>query len=319
MRIIERNKVLVIDGYHEGKRVRISTGLKLDGVNDIRIRGLAQVKLGEYIVSLGAAAAGEGKVHDWLRKNKTKQRNKYLELVPAHYVWSNLNKEFVQELVMQWEDEGKRSSTVNCYVDEILAMIRKAAKEGLCSPPKWVRTDVVSSPRGSAVRRVTLGDEEVAKIWDTKELSNYDIRAAFLFSIYTGLRWSDLKKLKWIELESSTVDKLQIKTLDQVVVKLGKMALKALSGLTRTSEYVFNLPTHGHAWELVGKLGRAAGIEKQISWHIARHTYATRMINNGVEIFDVSKLLGHRSIKTTMVYAQISGKKLNQAIDLIDY
>ena len=113
MEIIERNKVLYISGRSNGQRIRQTTGLKLDGVNDIRIRGLAQVKLGEYIASLGAAQAGEGKVHDWIKKNKRKQLVKYLGLIPSHYTWSNLNREFVIGLVTAWEDQELKPGTIH--------------------------------------------------------------------------------------------------------------------------------------------------------------------------------------------------------------
>lgn len=320
MEIIERNKVLYISGRSNGQRIRLTTGLKLDGVNDVRIRGLAQVKLGEYIASLGAAQAGEGKVHDWIRRNKRKQLIKYLELIPAHYTWSNLNREFVIGLVVAWEDRELKPGTIHTYLDELLAMHRKAARAGLCTKgPNWERADVIDYGRGTAVRRVTLGDDEVEKFWEVVDTTNYDIKAAFIFSIYTGLRWSDLKSLKWNDLDSGVADKMQIKTTDQVRIKTASMALKALSGLTKAPEYVFSLPTHPHSLELLQSLGKASGITKHLTWHVARHTFAVRLLNAGVEIFDTSKLLGHRSVKSTMHYAQISGTRLNQGIDLIDY
>lgn len=66
------------------------------------------------------------------------------------------------------------------------------------------------------------------------------------------------------------------------------------------------------------KVGRIVGITKQISFHTARHTFATMMLSLGADIYTTSKLLGHSRISTTEIYAKIIDKKKDEAMNLID-
>lgn len=66
------------------------------------------------------------------------------------------------------------------------------------------------------------------------------------------------------------------------------------------------------------KVGRIVGITKQISFHTARHTFATMMLTLGADMYTTSKLLGHSRISTTEIYAKIIDKKKDKAMNLID-
>lgn len=66
------------------------------------------------------------------------------------------------------------------------------------------------------------------------------------------------------------------------------------------------------------KVSRIVGITKQISFHTARHTFATMMLTLGADIYTTSKLLGHSRISTTEIYAKIIDKKKDKAMNLID-
>jgi site-specific recombinase XerD len=63
---------------------------------------------------------------------------------------------------------------------------------------------------------------------------------------------------------------------------------------------------------------KAAGITKNITFHSSRHTYATMMLTLGVDVYTVSKLLGHTRVETTQIYAKIVNKKKDDAVGLID-
>lgn len=62
---------------------------------------------------------------------------------------------------------------------------------------------------------------------------------------------------------------------------------------------------------------KAAGIDKHITFHCGRHTFAVMMLDLGVDLYTVSKLLGHKSIETTQVYAKILDKNKQSAVDRI--
>jgi site-specific recombinase XerD len=68
---------------------------------------------------------------------------------------------------------------------------------------------------------------------------------------------------------------------------------------------------------ILQKWAKAAGVTKHISFHVARHTHATMMLTLGADLYTVSKLLGHKNIATTQIYAKIVDKKKEEAISLI--
>lgn len=69
--------------------------------------------------------------------------------------------------------------------------------------------------------------------------------------------------------------------------------------------------------EVLKKWAKAAGINKNLSSHVARHTFATLALSNGVDLYTVSKLLGNRDISTTQIYAKIIEKKKEEAVDML--
>jgi len=63
----------------------------------------------------------------------------------------------------------------------------------------------------------------------------------------------------------------------------------------------------------------AAGIKKHITFHCARHTFATLLLTKDIDIYTVSKLLGHRELKTTQIYAKVIDQRKNQAVKVLDF
>ena len=145
---------------------------------------------------------------------------------------------------------------------------------------------------------------------------------AFFFSCLTGLRWSDIVKLKWREVQEwnsgvRIVFKQQ-KTGGLEYLDLSEQAAEILGVRGKPQELVFpGLGPIQAARIKIAAWVRSAGIDKHITFHCARHSFAVMMLDLGVDIYTVSKLLGHRSIETTQVYAKILDKNKKAAVDRI--
>lgn len=148
------------------------------------------------------------------------------------------------------------------------------------------------------------------------------IKKAFIFSALTGIRWSDLNSMKWedlIETPSGLAYKFrQQKTKGVEYLPLASQAAEMLGERQKPKERVF-VGLKYSAWNNV-KITQwcmRAGITRKITFHSARHTFATLQLTHGTDIYTVSKLLGHRELRTTQVYAKVIDQKKIDAVNNI--
>jgi integrase len=132
-----------------------------------------------------------------------------------------------------------------------------------------------------------------------------------LFSVLTGLRWSDIFHLKWEEVKGNDVDGWYIqlkqrKTKDYLVLPITSQAKELLGTVKDQHERVFRgLKYSAQTSNVLSRWSLSVGIAKKITFHSARHTHATLLITKGVDIYTVSKLLGHKRVKSTERYAHM--------------
>ena len=181
-------------------------------------------------------------------------------------------------------------------------------------------------------------EELQAMINCTYERQNKLLRKAFLFACYTGLRISDIRSLRWNEIrrvgDRFYIHKLMQKTMTYIDLPLPEQAVYWLPNKGDSADNGLVFPT-ADKWsrdKLVDRLpvtqwcrnteirrwANMAGVKKHITFHMSRHTYATTLITLGADVFTVQKLLGHKSIQTTQVYAELVGKKKREAVNLLD-
>jgi integrase len=151
-----------------------------------------------------------------------------------------------------------------------------------------------------------------------------EIRRAFFFSCFTGLRISDIKSLAWGEINRNTlqIQKIQKKTGRVVTVPLNTAAWALIdpgASISRSADLVF--PVLGakkiDTNRILVAWAAAAGIGKRIGWHTGRRTFATLTIESGADISTVSRLLGHSGIRITGVYAQSTDKAKREAVNAL--
>lgn len=149
------------------------------------------------------------------------------------------------------------------------------------------------------------------------------LKTAFLFSAMTGLRWSDVQKLVWSEVQHSKevgyyIRFRQKKTKGAETLPTSEQAFGLLGERGNPEDRVF-IGLKYSAWHNL-KLQQwvmRGGVTKTITFHCARHAYATLQLTLGTDIYTVSKLLGHKDLKTTQIYAKIIDDKKKVAANKI--
>ena len=170
-------------------------------------------------------------------------------------------------------------------------------------------------------RREVLTIEEVNKLAETPCSNNILRRAAF-FSILTGLRHCDIQELKWGQIvrhnNSWRINFEQEKTNGVEYMPISDQAYEMCGDRRDPDRLVFEgLMDPSWINRPVKKWIEAAGINKHITFHCFRHSYATLQLTNGTDIFTVSKMLGHTNVKTTKIYAKVVDAKKEKAAKAI--
>ncbi len=156
-----------------------------------------------------------------------------------------------------------------------------------------------------------LSIEEVKRLIATPvERENPNIRRAFIFCLYCGLRWCDVKDLTFanVDYANRLLRFEQSKTKGHssasgVVIPLNN-GLLDLIGEGKRDDLIFPLPSHTMCLKALRHWTKRAGIDKHITWHCARHSFATNILSNGANIKTVASLLGHSDLRHTEKYTR---------------
>ncbi|MEI6805690.1 MAG: site-specific tyrosine recombinase [Myxococcaceae bacterium] len=139
---------------------------------------------------------------------------------------------------------------------------------------------------------------------------------AMVCTLYaTGLRVSELISLRFEDVDLSRgFLKIRGKGNKERLIPLGEKAIAALENLRATGGPLFPMTRQGF-WKLLKKYARLAGIQKSISPHQLRHSFATHLIERGADIRGIQALLGHADLSTTEIYMHVDQKRLHQLYD----
>ena len=202
-------------------------------------------------------------------------------------------------------------STIHHYLARMRGVLNKAERDGLLGINPAKSTKIQAIRRGE---RVYLSVEELRRIRAVFDGS--DIQRAFLFGCFCGLRYSDIAALRWEDIQEGRIVKRIIKTRAVEYIDLNAQALAVLG--ERKGGKVFDLPRkiRKEQENSLKKWAEKAGIAKHITFHTSRHTFAVLMLSAGVDIYTLSRLLGHSSVTTTQIYADIVDARRRQAVDM---
>ena len=208
-------------------------------------------------------------------------------------------------------------NTAVSYFAKFRSALKEAFSKGLLAEDLY---SLIKPIKANETHRERLELSELQKLISTPIELDVMKRAA-IFSALTGLRFSDVKSLKWAALRGrpgrNFLQYSQQKTMVAEYMPISDDAVKLMGKRKGTNEAVFkNLAYSSIRIFLVRWLAKV-GINKNITFHCFRHTYATLQLEFGTDVYTVSKMLGHKHIKTTQVYAKVVDRKKDQTVNRI--
>ena len=244
---------------------------------------------------------------------------RHIEAYHPRLTFAEINLRWIERFHRHLMDGGVVPGTTRNYHKQIRKFYKLAALHGLAPLPSPY--DFFKVP-GDSGRRVPLTADELTslKALTFRNPSLERVRDVFLFACFTGLAFADLKQLRPAHIE--TVDgqqyivKRRQKLNDNAPDMLIPIIAQAADIMQRYQGGAYCLPVLSNVKynEYLKQVADLAGIEKKITTHTARHTFATLGLEAGIPIETVSKLLGHHSIKTTQIYAKVLRRKLDADI-----
>jgi integrase len=253
---------------------------------------------------------------------------KYLEAFSKGSLkFADLNENFCNEfkeylLTTKSNKSSKKNLAQNSavsYFNKLKATMKQAFKDG------YLQIDFnrkIEAIKQAETHRNFLTIEELNSLVKT-DCKKPLMKRAAIFSAITGLRFCDIEKLVWGELEyiesnGFFIKFKQQKTKGVEMMPISEQAYSLLGERKEPKDKVFKGLTYSaynnkHLYQWI----RAAGISKELTFHCFRHTFATLQLSKGTDIYTVSKMLGHRELKTTQIYAKIIDQTKRDAANKI--
>lgn len=251
------------------------------------------------------------------------EKNKDITLDDITPEWVQGFKDYLENEAVAWSPRYERELEYHklsrnsklSYFNKLRACIHQALADGVISDNPLRGVDNFKAEES---KRMYLTIDEIKAI-TAADCPAPGVKRAFLFSCLTGLRRSDIMKMTWSEVhkqgEYTRIIFKQKKTSGQEYIDITPQAAELLGERRNPTDLVFNdfltASATNHAikvWML------RAGITKEITFHCARHTFAVMMLDIGTDIYTVSKLLGHRELSTTQIYAKVLDKTKQAAV-----
>lgn len=253
--------------------------------------------------------------------------------------FSDITAQFLTDYETHLIKIGNKTNTIHANLKVVRTIFNEAYRQDII--PFELNPFLKFKMKTEKTTRVYLTEEELsafeyAPVTPGTKMEVH--RDMFVFAAYTGgLRVSDVLTLQWKNIDGTHLNIKIRKTQEPLSVKLPNKSLEILVKYkpenTNPNAFVFGLlPADilsldavsidnalSSATAFTNKnlkfITQKAGIEKNISFHISRHTWATRALRKGVSIDKVSKLMGHAAIKETQIYAKIVNSELDKAMD----
>lgn len=328
---------LYLDIYYKGKRRYEFLGLtiKKNDPNKRKIKELAEKKRSKIELEIFANAHDlpnfynnksdfikyfDENAKDPAYKATLSRIKKFTKksLIEGEFPFYRVDEKFCEDFKQYLIDDELKNNTVWVLILKLKAILNKAVRDRIIpvNPARYVKIKLEET------EKIYLTIDEIKKL-SKKDYDIKDIKKAFLFACFTGLRLSDIKLLTWKQVREGKLYFKQKKTRGIEYLPLSQSAMSILNEkrteeeISEDEKNIFNLKIKRS--EDIGahlrKWAKAAEVDKYVTFHTARHTFATLSLTYGIDLFTVSKMLGHKNINTTQVYAKIVNEKINEAVN----
>lgn len=236
----------------------------------------------------------------------------------------NLSHDMMQQFAHYIED-NHTGEGIRTYWQRFKRLINYAVGKKIIKASPCLGIKIVTT--NDILGKDILSREELETLFATHySRESLTVRRAFAITCYTGIRHCDLANLTWeaVDPSNKTLTFRQGKvehssSSSGVVIPLNDMLLAIIGRKpqgARSKDLVFpDLPTVEGCNKALRCWTKKAGIDKRITWHCGRHSFATQLLSNGANIMTVSKLLGHANLKYTQKYLRAVDELKKQAID----
>lgn len=345
-------KAILIDHFYDGKHHYENTGMFLIAETNEKARrentrtmrkanDLLHQRIDEYFSSKSAPVMEEHPVTmlEWFDFFIDEQERRGIRAIPRIRCYRNIlakfdnttllkdvDKAFCLRFITYLRDvystkQGKRLSpkSIFNFCGYLSCSLSMAAQADRIAVNPWNRLSRNEKPKNPESKREYLTIAEVKALIDTPCKCDI-VKRAYLFSCFCGLRLGDVVNLKWEDISNDgkrwRVGIVANKNRRVLHIPLSAQAMKWMP--EKSGEFVFpSLENHGISYYLQN-WAKSAGITKTVTYHTSRHTFATMLLTLGTDIYTVSKMLGHSSVKPTQIYAKIVDEAKDNAVCLAD-
>ena len=321
---------LIPDTLPDAREQNEHTLMVANTIKNDRLRGLVDGKAGIEDNSSKGKILFKDFANQYIENPKTKLAKKTIAIYKSVLMalskfnddlqLKDFNRKQLQNFIEFLRGYGITPASQTIYLAKIGKILKVAFKEGLIKSNPMLEIDSDEKPKAHTPKRAYLERNEIKQLQATP--LNERIKKPFLFSCFCGLRLVDIKALKWTDIKvvngQKSIEIIQQKTNELVLIPLSNEALKYLPEQQQGKENVFDMYDDTWTNQKVKKWAKLAGINKNVTFHTARHTFATISLTAGVDLYTTSKMLGHTDIKTTQIYAEIVNKKKQEATKLVD-
>lgn len=238
-----------------------------------------------------------------------------------------------KEVDRRWAQGFKRylltqltPNTARIYFAMFKAALNRAVQDEIIPDNPAQHVTGIKKTNGKKIPYLSI---EELKVLAAAECPHPEVKQAFIFCCYTGLRYSDVETLTWDDIIGNQIEFNQTKTREAGYIPINRQVHSILEGRKREG-LVFDLPTNAYSNMILKTWAENAGLKKWIrkidpdtneviqaglTYHVSRHTFAVMSLNSGTDIYTLKELLGHQSLESTEVYANVVNKTKEDAIN----